>query len=129
MKNPITTLSLVCSLIGLMLIYVAAINIKPKFVELSEVNYEMIGRSVTTTGYITYVRRHPSGHVFLTISKGNSKVQVPLFAGFLKSLEKYGIDSKDFKKGKKLEISGLVSEYRGMLQIIPRKPEDVRLIG
>lgn len=129
MKNSIVVFSLICSVLGLILIYIAAINVEPKEVKLNEITYEMIGKSVTTTGYITYIRHHPSGHVFLTLSLGKSNVQVPLFAGFLKSLEKFGIYPSSFKKGEKLKISGLVSEYRGMLQIIPRKPEDVRLIG
>ncbi|HDJ96531.1 MAG TPA: hypothetical protein ENG45_00480 [Candidatus Aenigmarchaeota archaeon] len=128
MKNPIVTISLICSLLGLTLIYIAATSIKPKFVRLDKINYEMVGKSVTTSGYISYVRHHPAGHVFLTLSKGKSKVQVPLFAGFLKSLEKVKIYPSSFKRGKKLEVSGLVGEYKGMLQVIPRKPEDIRLI-
>ena len=42
-------------------------------------------------------------------------------------LKEKGMTEKDFSIGDKLIITGLVSEYKGQLQIIPRKVEDIRL--
>lgn len=128
-KDPVLFLSLVCSLIGLILIYFAAINLQPKEISISEITPELIGRTVTTHGFIVYKKVHPEGHVFLTISDNKTKIQVPLFAGYMKSLEERNLTEKDFKVGRELTVSGLVDEYRGSLQIIPRKLSDVKLIG
>ena len=128
-KDPLLFLSLICSFIGLVLIYFAARNLQPKEMSISEITPELIGRTVTTHGIIVYKKVHPEGHVFLTISDNKTKIQVPLFAGYMKSLEERNLTKRDFKVGEELIVSGLVDEYRGSLQIIPRKLNDVRIVS
>jgi len=94
---------------------------------LSEINFDLTGRSVATTGYVSYVSKHPNGHIFLTLSDGSSTLQVPLFAGFVSSMKTDGINP-NFHRGDVLEVDGLVGEYLGQLQIIPRKTSDIRLM-
>lgn len=36
---------------------------------------------------------------------------------------------EDFVKGSKISVAGLVDEYRGQLQVIPRKPDDLKILG
>jgi len=128
-KDPVLFLSLTCSLIGLILIYFAAINIQPKEMSISEITPELIGRTVTTRGTIIYKKVHPEGHVFLTLSDNKTKIQVPLFVGYMNSLKERNLTERDFKVGEKLIVSGLVDEYKGSLQIIPRKLSDVKLVS
>ncbi|MDI6798857.1 MAG: OB-fold nucleic acid binding domain-containing protein [Candidatus Aenigmarchaeota archaeon] len=111
-------------MLGLILIYLAASNIQPREVRLSEITSELIGRTVTTSGKIIYKSFHPAGHIFLTVSDGKGKLQVPLFAGFVNKLD----DADDFKKGIKIEVTGLVEEYRGSLQVVPRKVGDIKIL-
>lgn len=127
--NILIVICFTLSVTGLLLIYVAALNIKPMEMKISEINFELIGRSVTTSGNIIYKKEHTAGHLFLTISDGKSNIQVPLFAGFMTSLNSNGINSNDFKVGRTISVSGLIDEYQGSLQIIPRKPEDIKLLG
>ena len=128
-KNSLVLICLILSLAGLGLIYFAAINIQPAELSLDEINSELIGRAVKTSGYITYKNSHPEGHVFLTIGENGKKLQVPLFAGFMNALNGNGLTENDLKKGVKISVSGLVDEYRGSLQVIPRKPDDVEILG
>ena len=129
MKTKIN-LTLICflsSIAGLGLIYIAAINIEPSKVALSDINFEMTGHSVATTGYVSYKSEHPAGHIFLTVSDGKrASLQVPLFSGYVGSMKSAGLNP-NFQKGDELEIEGLVGEYKGQLQIIPRKPGDISL--
>ena len=128
---PKDKLSLICfitSVIGLVLIYVAAINLEPQRIELKDVTPELVGRSVSTTGEIVYRRSHDAGHLFLTISDGDTKIAVPLFAGYLNTLKKVGLTEDDFYVGAEISVSGLVDEYQGQLQIIPRRKDDVKII-
>lgn len=127
--NPLISISLVCSVVGLILIYIAALNLQPRQIKISDITAELVGRSVSTSGKIVYKRSHVAGHLFLTISDNDAKIQVPLFAGFMNSLSEVGLTEKDFKVGDKVSVSGLIDEYRGQLQIIPRKVDDIRILG
>jgi DNA/RNA endonuclease YhcR with UshA esterase domain len=65
--------------------------------------------------------------ILVTISDNKSQIQVPLFSNFLKSLSEK-LDLNQLKVGRKISVVGTVDEYMGDLQIIPRKPEDIKLI-
>lgn len=127
-KNYILLFSLASSIIGLILIYVAIINIEPTKISINDITSELIGRTVSTTGYITYKTKHTAGHLFLTISDKNSKIQVPLFSSFVDDLNEAGITADDFKIGDKLAVTGLVQEFNNQLQIQPRKLIDVKIL-
>jgi DNA/RNA endonuclease YhcR with UshA esterase domain len=123
----ILLLCLICSLLGLFLIYITAKNTNPTKLKLSEINFELLGRVVTTEGKIINKNVHSAGHLFLTIADENSKIQVPIFAGLMNKLNNAGLSANDFAIGKKLLVTGLVSEYKEQLQIVPRKVEDIKI--
>ena len=126
-ENRMVLVSFLLSFVGLILIYLSALHIKPKEVGLGEINFDMVGRIVTTSGDVVYKREHPSGHIFLTISDGDNKVQVPIFAGLRAHLEEK-MDLDEIREGVKLRVTGMVGEYRGQLQVIPRKVGDVEVV-
>jgi DNA/RNA endonuclease YhcR with UshA esterase domain len=128
-KNILVLICLLTSAIGLALIYIATINLQPTQIELKDVNPELVGRSVFTTGEIVYRRTHDAGHLFLTISDDDTKIAVPLFAGYLNDLKEVGITEDDFQVGTEISVSGLVDEYQGQLQIIPRRKDDVKILS
>jgi aspartyl/asparaginyl-tRNA synthetase len=97
---------LICSVIGLILIYTAVINLEPKKVKISDITHETIGRIVSTSGKIVYKKTHSAGHIFLTISDGETKIQVPLFSGFLNSLEEADLNKEDLRVGSEIFVSG-----------------------
>lgn len=127
-QNKLLLICLFSSVIGLVLIYLAAINIQPSTIKINEIDSRLIGKTVRTTGYIIYKNNHPAGHVFLTIGDGQAKIQVPLFAGFVNSLNENDVSVDDFRKGVRISITGLVDEYKGQLQILPRKPNDIKIL-
>lgn len=104
---------------------------QPSEISISEITQDLIGRTITTSGYIVYKSSHPAGHVFLTLSddSNGTKIQIPLFSGFMSSLNEVGITEQDLKKGTKLLVSGLVDEYQGQLQIQPRKVGDIQILS
>ena len=125
-KNFFTVICFLCSSLGLVLIYFSSLNIQPQELKLSEINFEFVGRTVKTSGKIVYANSHPSGHLFLTISDGKKKLQVPLFSGFMEKLSER-INKSELKEGRVITVTGIVSEYKGELQVIPRKVEDVEV--
>jgi DNA/RNA endonuclease YhcR with UshA esterase domain len=116
-----------CSLLGIFLIYIAALNTKPTKMKLDDINFELVGRVISTEGKIVSKNLHPAGHLFLTIEENNARIQVPIFASLISKLNEAGVSIKDFEIGKKLQVTGLVSEYKEQLQIVPRKVEDIKI--
>lgn len=127
-QKTLIAICFACSIAGLILIYIAAANIEPTIIPIKKITSEYIGKSVTTKGYIAYKNSHLAGHLFLTIADGDAKIQVPLFSGYMKSLEQDGLDAYSFQKGNTISVTGLVDEYKGDLQIIPRKPNDIKIV-
>jgi DNA/RNA endonuclease YhcR with UshA esterase domain len=126
-EERLTLICLLTSLLGLILIYFAAISLKPIETNVSQINPSLLGKTVKTTGVIVDRRSSKEGHIFLTISDNKSQIQVPLFSNFIKSLSEK-LDLNQLKVGRKISVAGTVDEYMGDLQIIPRKPEDIKLI-
>jgi DNA/RNA endonuclease YhcR with UshA esterase domain len=126
-EERLTLICLLTSLLGLILIYFAAVSLKPIETNVSQINPSLLGKTVKTTGVIVDRRGSKEGHIFLTISDNKSQIQVPLFSNFLKSLSEK-LDLNQLKVGRKISVVGTVDEYMGDLQIIPRKPEDIKLI-
>jgi len=115
------------SFLGLILIYIAAINLQPVKIEISKISPEIIGRMVLISGKITQKTPNPAGHLFLVISDNKSNIQVPIFVSLMNDLKKNNITENDFKINKIITINGLVGEYRGQLQVLPRKASDINL--
>jgi len=128
-KNFLVLVCFLTSFIGLILIYIAAINLEPKQIKLKDITPELVGRSVLTTGEIVYKKSHVAGHLFLTISDEDTKIQVPLFAGFMNTLKEVDLTEDDFELGTKISVSGLIDEYQGQLQITPRRKDDIKILS
>lgn len=128
-KNQINLISLLSSLVGLILIYYATTNIEPQQMSINDITADMEGRKVSIAGLLVDKRLHEDGHLFLTISDRTSNMQVPLFADFMKNLEQIGITDKDFRIKSKISVDGIVENYRGSLQIIPRNLGDIKILG
>jgi len=127
--EPIILLSLVCSIAGLVLIYVSSLYIEPTKLRISDINSELVGRFVATSGKITTKRSSDAGHIFLTVSDNKSSIQVPLFASFMNTLKENEMPENNLRIGIEVYVSGLVEEYQGQLQIIPRKITDFKILS
>jgi len=126
-KNFLTLICFLTSVVGLILIYIAAINLKPIEIKISQITPEFIGRSVSIQGIITQKNIHSEGHVFLMISDDESDIQVPIFSSLMNDLKKENITESDFKINEAISVTGLIDEYRGQLQILPRKTSDIKI--
>jgi DNA/RNA endonuclease YhcR with UshA esterase domain len=126
-KNFLALISFLTSVLGLILIYIAAINIKPVQIEISQITPDLIGRSVSIQGIIKEKKIHTEGHMFLVISDGESDIQVPIFSSLMKDLKNENLTEVDFEVNRKFSVTGLVDEYNGNLQVLPRKTSDIKL--
>lgn len=120
----IIVVSAITSLAGLLGIYILSYGNEIQSVRISEIGSDDIGSFVKVDGFVSSSRNDERGHIFLTISDGESKIQVPIFSDLASYLE-----TRRFPVGSKVSISGVVGEYRGDMQIVPKKPEDIILVG
>jgi len=74
------------SLVGLVFIYFSSLAISPVEIKISRIDSSLIGRLVSTTGKISYVRTHSAGHIFLTLVDENSRIEVPIFSSLASKL-------------------------------------------
>ncbi len=128
-KNFLLILSLSVSISGLVLIYFASLNIEPQKIAIRDITADMEGRRITTAGHLTEKRIHEDGHLFLTLSDNKTKIQVPLFSDFMSSLNQVGITEDDFRLNDKISVRGILENYKGKLQIIPKNLNDVKILG
>ena len=117
------------SIAGLISLFFIAKTSIPQRGSLSEIDSSSVGKTVSVTGKIISKKVHSAGHVFLTISDGDSRVTVPLFSGYLKNLEKEGITQYNLRIGTEISVIGTVQEYQGTIEIIPKKTSDIKILS
>ncbi len=114
---------IVCSLLaifGIFLLYFIARFSQAEYVPIEKIDSTYIGKTIRTSGKIVAVT-YSKGNVFLTIYDKKS-LDVPIFSNVAKYLE------YNFKKGQEISVVGIVDEYKGKLQIIPRKASDIKVL-
>jgi DNA/RNA endonuclease YhcR with UshA esterase domain len=119
--NKILIASLIISLLGISIMFYVAKTSAPSYVPLNEIDSTYIGKTISTTGKIVSIN-YNKGNIFLTLYDKNSSINVPIFSNVAKYLD------INLKKGQKISVSGIVDEYKGKLQIIPRKATDIKVI-
>lgn len=88
------------------------------------INKDNIGEIVTIEGAVITKYMHPDGHTFLNIkTTGNgANIEVPLF----KTLN-YNSDNLTIQSI--ITVKGKITEYKGKLEVIPEKTEDINIIS
>lgn len=120
--KELRNLSVLLSIFGIVLLYFVANNLEPEVVQISDIEYKDVGKTVKITGEITS-RQDSKGHIFLKVSDGTSEMFVPLFENLVKKLS---VEEKEgLVKDREIEVVGEVQEYNGKLEIIPRRAEDI----
>lgn len=83
-----------------------------------------VGRMVQVEGEVVAIKGMSAGSK-LTLDDGNGQVAVIMWQNVLDGLP----NRADLQKGARLRVRGLVSEYKGELEIMPELPADVEVIG
>lgn len=118
--NRMLVASLSTSVVGIFMIYLAAANVEVQTMKIGDVTPDLVGRTVSVDGTIKTEKLNADGHMFLTITDGRSSIQVPVFSNVMQFFTE-----DNFKVKNNIQVTGLVDEYKGQLQIVPRKQSDV----
>lgn len=111
-SKQITLLILFLAIVGLAGIFFAISNIKPLELEIGAIEESMTGKLVKISGRIDYIRKSKSGNMYWTVNDG-SNITVPILDGKLKKIA--------VKRGDIVEIIGLVTQYNGEMEVMPKE--------
>jgi DNA/RNA endonuclease YhcR with UshA esterase domain len=112
-QTQVTLIVLILSIVGVGAIYLATTTIEPLNVGVESIDDSMVGRMVLVGGEVVGVRKTKSGSVFWSIGTSERNLTVPLLEAKFKSI--------DVEVGESVVIKGLVSEYQGELEIMPKE--------
>jgi DNA/RNA endonuclease YhcR with UshA esterase domain len=116
-------LSLICSLVGLVTIYAAAMLARPKVTPIASLNNGFVGLRVLVSGQVIDYREHEEGHLFLKLKDSSGGViSVPIFSRTRTQMEE-SIELLDV-----VEVTGEVTVYQGELEVIPGGAKDIKVI-
>jgi len=112
-------LVLLSAVLGLVMIYAGVRLSEPERVETRNLTSGMVGSQVLLSGRVMDLYEHPDGHLFLQVGEENRTVSVPLFSSLRRGMR---VEMLDW-----VEVRGRVKEWKGELEVVPGRPEDVRV--
>lgn len=107
-----TIIILILALVGLAGIYFAVVSLEPTEIDIKTIEEGMIGKLVKITGAIDNIKKTSSNNIYWTVDDGSS-ITVPLLDSKFKKISA--------AKGDIVEVVGLVSQYNGELEIMPKE--------
>lgn len=109
-EKTIFKASLVCSIIGILLIIFISDNLEAKTFNISDINVAMLDQEIKVIGNISAIRQ-TKGLTILTLKDNSGSIPVIVFKR----------NNEIFLKGSKVEITGDVSEFKNELQITAKQ--------
>jgi DNA/RNA endonuclease YhcR with UshA esterase domain len=119
MRVGMRELVLLSAVLGLVMIYAGVRLSEPERVETQNLTSGMVGSQVLLSGRVMDLYEHPDGHLFLLVGEENRTVSVPLFSSLRRGMR---VEMLDW-----VEVRGRVKEWKGELEVVPGRPEDVRV--
>lgn len=112
-------LILTCAVLGLLMTCAGLRSSEPRRLEAQELTGKMVGTQVLLSGRVMDLSEHPDGHLFLQVGEENRTVSVPLFSRVRNGVR---VELLDW-----VEVRGKVQEWKGELEVVPGRAEDVRV--
>lgn len=122
-------IALITSLIGIIGLIIFTPSVEVKQVDIKDITRAMIDEKVRVDGVITDIAQSSSKtSYFLTISDGESQIQLIIFEKQLAEIQSRNLDIEDFKNHK-VEVTGTITEYKSELELILSSGDSLRIIN
>ena len=122
-------IALVTSLIGIIGLIIFTPSIEVKKVDIKDITRAMIDEKVCIDGVITDIAESSSKtNYFLTINDGESQLQLIIFEKQAAEIQSRNLDIEDFK-GRKVEVTGTITEYKSDLELILSSGDSLRIVN
>ena len=122
-------IALITSLIGIIGLIIFTPSIEVKKVDISDITRAMIDEKVCIDGVITDISESSSKtNYFLTINDGESQIRLIIFEKQVAEIQSRNLDIEDFR-GRKVEVTGTITEYKSDLELILSSGDSLRIIN
>ncbi len=122
-------IALITSLIGIIGLIVFTPSVEVKKVDIKDISRAMIDEKVCVDGVIGDITESSSGtNYFLTISDGESQIQLIIFEKQVAEIQSRNLDIENFKN-RKVEVTGTITEYKSTLELILSSGDSLRMIN
>ena len=116
--DKLLKIALVTSLIGIIGLLIFTPTIEVKKVKIEDIDRGMIDEEVCIDCVITDISTSSTkSSYFLTVNDGTGQIPLIIFESQLAEIQSNNIDINDFK-GKKVEVTGKITEYNSELELI-----------
>lgn len=119
-------LALLISSMGLILLFYTSARPDDSPLKISQIDYDTVGSKVAISGEVLTRRTHRDGHIFLKLGDTTGNISVVFFSSLA---EKLDTGSREcLRQGGYIQVKGWVKEYKGALEVVPRKGRDVECL-
>lgn len=116
--SKIYKIALAMSILGLMGMVFSVNMITPREIKINEINRGMLDEDVSLVGVVQNVKKSSSSNTyFLELMDGTGKITVIVFESSAVDLEKVNMSVNSFKN-RRVKVTGKISEYQGMMELI-----------
>lgn len=116
--SKIYKIALAMSIVGLMGMVFSVNMITPREIKINEINRGMLDEDVSMVGVVQNVKKSSSSNTyFLELMDGTGKITVIVFESSAVDLEKVNMSVNSFKN-RRVKVTGKISEYQGMMELI-----------
>jgi DNA/RNA endonuclease YhcR with UshA esterase domain len=112
-ENIIRNVSIVCSIVGLAVLFFLSKAIQLNQTDINKISYEDVGKNVRICGELASKYSTKAGHQFLKIKDSTGSITAVIFNTTAKKFDLNSID-------KKICVTGNVDEYENRLEIIAK---------
>ena len=137
-ENQVLKISLYGSIMGIVALYFVSLNLTSVPVHIGEITGELTGNVILVRGIVSDLYRHEDGHIFFNLKDedgadegetmsgtigGTNEIKVVLWDDTVKQLELNHVNIREVENGDRLEVTGVVELYKGMLEIVPLRAQ------
>ncbi len=127
--SQIFKIALAMSIVGLMGMLFSVNMISPREIKINEINRGMLDEDVSLVGVVQNVKKSSSSNTyFMELMDGTGKITVIVFESSAVDLEKVNISVNSFKN-RRVKVTGKISEYQGMMELILKDASSLDILA
>jgi len=127
--SQIFKIALAMSIVGLMGMLFSVNMISPREIKINEINRGMLDEDVSLVGLVQNVKKSSSSNTyFMELMDGTGKITVIVFESSAVDLEKVNMSVNSFKN-RRVKVTGKISEYQGMMELILKDASSLDILA
>ena len=126
--SQIFKIALAMSIVGLMGMLFSVNMISPREIKINEINRGMLDEDVSLVGVVQNEKSSSSNTYFMELMDGTGKITVIVFESSAVDLEKVNMSVNSFKN-RRVKVTGKISEYQGMMELILKDASSLDILA